>query len=87
MEVGELIAFILYFATVLGMGVYFFVRGRGDMGEKSFFLGGRKMRGLIAAPRARAAGRKRGGREGLDETATGRTLIATFRAREICSAS
>ena len=49
MRVGELIAFILYFTIVLGMGVYFFVRGRKDMGEKSFFLGGRKMGGYVAA--------------------------------------
>ena len=48
MKIGELIAFILYFMIVLGMGVYFFVRGRKDMGEKSFFLGGRKMGGVVA---------------------------------------
>ena len=55
MRIGELIAFILYFIIVLGMGVYFFVRGRKDMGEKSFFLGGRKMSGLIAALSAGAS--------------------------------
>ena len=55
MKIGELIAFILYFTIVLGMGVYFFVRGRKDMGEKSFFLGGRKMSGLIAALSAGAS--------------------------------
>ena len=55
MRIGELIAFILYFTIVLGMGVYFFVRGRKDMGEKSFFLGGRKMSGLIAALSAGAS--------------------------------
>ena len=55
MRIGELIAFILYFAIVLGMGVYFFVRGRNEQGEKSFFLGGRKMSGLIAALSAGAS--------------------------------
>ena len=55
MKVGELIAFILYFAIVLGMGVYFFVRGKKDMGEKSFFLGGRRMGGLVAALSAGAS--------------------------------
>ena len=53
--IGELIAFILYFAIVLGMGIYFFIRGRKDMGEKSFFLGGRKMGGLVAALSAGAS--------------------------------
>ena len=55
MRIGELIAFILYFTVVLGMGVYFFVRGRKDMGEKSFFLGGRKMGGVVAALSAGAS--------------------------------
>ena len=55
MRIGELIAFILYFTIVLGMGVYFFIRGRKDMGEKSFFLGGRKMGGLVAALSAGAS--------------------------------
>ena len=54
-NIGELIAFILYFVVVLGMGVYFFIRGRSDMGEKSFFLGGRKMSGLVAALSAGAS--------------------------------
>ena len=53
--IGELIAFILYFTIVLGMGVYFFIRGRKDTGEKSFFLGGRKMGGLVAALSAGAS--------------------------------
>ncbi|MBQ1503605.1 MAG: sodium:proline symporter, partial [Clostridia bacterium] len=52
---GELIAFILYFLIVLGMGVYFFIRGRKDTGEKSYFLGGRKMGGVVAALSAGAS--------------------------------
>lgn len=55
MKIGELIAFILYFTIVLGMGVYFFVRGRNEQGEKSFFLGGRKMGGFVAALSAGAS--------------------------------
>ena len=55
MRIGELIAFILYFTVVLGMGVYFFIRGRNEQGEKSFFLGGRKMGGVVAALSAGAS--------------------------------
>ena len=55
MRIGELIAFILYFMIVLGMGVYFFVRTKDDQGEKSFFLGGRKMGGFVAALSAGAS--------------------------------
>ncbi|MBQ2469315.1 MAG: sodium:proline symporter, partial [Clostridia bacterium] len=54
-NLGELIAFILYFLIVLGMGVYFFIRGRKDTGEKSYFLGGRKMGGVVAALSAGAS--------------------------------
>lgn len=55
MNVGELVAFILYFAVVLSVGVFFFIRGRKDMGEKNFFLGGRKMSGLVAGLSAGAS--------------------------------
>ena len=55
MKIGELIAFILYFTIVLGMGVYFFVRGKNEQGEKNFFLGGRKMGGFVAALSAGAS--------------------------------
>ncbi|MBO4284411.1 MAG: sodium/proline symporter [Clostridia bacterium] len=55
MRIGELIAFILYFTIVLGMGVYFFIRGKDEQGEKSFFLGGRKMGGFVAALSAGAS--------------------------------
>jgi len=37
--VGQLLAFILYFIAMLGIGVYFFLRTRGG-GEKDYFLGG-----------------------------------------------
>ena len=38
---GEWIAILLYFALVIGVGVYFFFRDRHQEGEKEYFLGGR----------------------------------------------
>ena len=38
----ELLAFILYFALILGIGLYFFFRSKSG-GEKEYFLGGRSM--------------------------------------------
>ena len=38
---GEWIAILLYFALVIGVGVYFFFRDRNVEGEKEYFLGGR----------------------------------------------
>ncbi|HCJ01393.1 MAG TPA: hypothetical protein DHV31_00715, partial [Clostridiales bacterium] len=57
-RVGDIIAFVLYFLIVIGIGVYFFLRGLKDKaqsGEKGFFLGGRKMNGLISALSAGAS--------------------------------
>lgn len=54
-NVGEIVAFCLYFAIVLGIGIYFFIKGKNDTGEKSFFLGGRKMNGMVAALSAGAS--------------------------------
>ena len=48
MNYWELAAFILYFLTVMMIGVFFFFKNK-DKSEKDFFLGGRKMSGLIAA--------------------------------------
>ena len=42
---GEWIAILLYFALVIGVGVYFFFRDRKVEGEKEYFLGGRSMGG------------------------------------------
>ena len=36
---GEWIAILLYFALVIGVGVYFFFRDRHQEGEKEYFLG------------------------------------------------
>ena len=45
---AELIVFILYLLFMLGIGVYFFIKGRGT-GEKEYFLGGRKMGPWVSA--------------------------------------
>ena len=52
---AEIVAFCLYFALVIGIGVFFFVRDRKVTGEKGFFLGGRKMGGLVSALSAGAS--------------------------------
>lgn len=48
MNVYEVVSFAAYFLLVLGVGIYFFLKSN-DKGEKDYFLGGRKMSGLIAA--------------------------------------
>lgn len=50
----EVVSFALYFAVVLGIGVWFFVKSR-DKGEKDYFLGGRNMNGLVSALSAGAS--------------------------------
>ena len=54
MNVTELIVFIVYFIIVLVVGLYFFVKTRNG-GEKEYFLGGRKMGGLVSALSAGAS--------------------------------
>ena len=39
---GEILAFVLYFVAMLGIGIYFFVSTKNN-GDKEYFLGGRKM--------------------------------------------
>ena len=46
--VYKLVVFGLYMAFVLGVGIFFFIRSK-DKNEKDYFLGGRKMNGLVAA--------------------------------------
>ncbi len=53
-KVFEILAFVLYFVIVLGVGIYFFVKSKGS-GEKEYFLGGRNMGGLVAALSAGAS--------------------------------
>lgn len=50
----EVASFVLYFAVLLGIGVWFFVKSR-DKGEKGYFLGGRNMNGLVSALSAGAS--------------------------------
>ncbi|MBQ5968493.1 MAG: sodium/proline symporter PutP [Clostridia bacterium] len=51
---GQLFAFILYFALVIGIGLYFFFRTRGG-NEKDYFLGGRSMGPWVTAMSAQAS--------------------------------
>ena len=51
---STLLAFVLYFALVLGIGLFFFFRTRGG-GEKDYFLGGRAMGPWVAAMSAQAS--------------------------------
>lgn len=50
----ELLAFILYFALILGIGLYFFFRSKSG-GEKEYFLGGRSMGPWVTAMSAQAS--------------------------------
>ncbi len=49
-----LLAFILYFALMLGIGIFFFLRSKDD-GEKEYFLGGRSMGPWVTAMSAQAS--------------------------------
>lgn len=51
---GEVLAFVLYFLLVLGIGVFFFFTSRAA-GEKDYFLGGRKMGPWVTAMSAQAS--------------------------------
>ena len=51
----EMVAFIVYLMLVLGIGIFFFVRGRKQTGDKAYFLGGRQMNGFVAALSAGAS--------------------------------
>lgn len=55
MNVGEILAFVLYFVVVLIIGVVFFMRGRDEVGDKAYFLGGRKMGVWVTAMSAQAS--------------------------------
>lgn len=48
MKVSEIVVFVVYLAFMLGIGAYFFVRSKSG-GEKTYFLGGRKMGPWVAA--------------------------------------
>ncbi|MBR1836142.1 MAG: sodium/proline symporter [Kiritimatiellae bacterium] len=50
----QILAFCLYFAVVLAIGVYFFLKTKGG-GEKEYFLGGRQMGPWVSAMSAQAS--------------------------------
>ena len=50
----EILAFVLYFVLVLGVGLVFFFKSRGG-GEKEYFLGGRSMGPWVTAMSAQAS--------------------------------
>lgn len=51
---SKLIAFILYFAAIIVIGVYFFIHSK-NHGEKEYFLGNRGMGSLVTAMSAQAS--------------------------------
>ncbi len=51
---SQLLAFILYFVVVLGIGVFFMLRSKGA-GEEEYFLGGRSMGPWVTAMSAQAS--------------------------------
>ena len=54
MNIGELLAFILYFVIVLVIGIYFFAKSK-DNSDKEYFLGGRTMGPWVTAMSAQAS--------------------------------
>ena len=50
----QILAFCVYFAVVLAIGVYFFLKSKGG-GEKEYFLGGRQMGPWVSAMSAQAS--------------------------------
>ena len=50
----ELLVFIVYILFVIGIGIYFFVKGQ-NSSDKDYFLGGRKMGAWVAALSAGAS--------------------------------
>ncbi len=54
MKVFEIIAFVIYFLFMTGIGVWFFVKGK-DKSEKDYFLGGKNMGGWVSALSAGAS--------------------------------
>ena len=50
----ELIVFIVYILFVIGIGIYFFVKGN-NASDKDYFLGGRRMGAWVAALSAGAS--------------------------------
>ncbi|MCQ2424103.1 MAG: sodium/proline symporter [Clostridia bacterium] len=53
-NISEIIIFAIYLLSLLGVGIYFFVKDRNG-GEKTYFLGGRKMGAWVTALSAGAS--------------------------------
>ncbi len=51
---GEILAFVLYFVAMLGVGVFFFLASKSG-GEKDYFLGGRQMGPWVTAMSSQAS--------------------------------
>ena len=51
---SQIVAFVLYFATMLGIGIAFFFKSKGS-NEKDYFLGGRSMGPWVTAMSAQAS--------------------------------
>ena len=54
MNVTELVVFIIYFVFMVGIGIYFFAKSKGN-DEKDYFLGGRQMGPWVSALSAGAS--------------------------------
>lgn len=52
---AEILAFVLYFVAVLGIGIYFFFDGRKNESAEQYFLGGRHMGPFVTAMSAQAS--------------------------------
>lgn len=52
---GEILAFILYFLAIVGVGIYFFFKEKNNATQANFFLGGRQMGPWVAALSAQAS--------------------------------
>ncbi len=52
---GEVVAFIMYFGLLVGIGFFFFLKDRNSNGEKEFFIGGRAMGPWVTAMSAQAS--------------------------------
>lgn len=52
---GEILAFILYFVLIVGVGFFFFLKDRKSTDEKDYFIGGRAMGPWVTAMSAQAS--------------------------------
>ncbi len=52
---AEVLAFVLYFILVLGIGIFFYFKGKSDESSEQYFLGGRQMGPFVSAMSAQAS--------------------------------